>query len=400
MGVIDFVKHIFGGSKQTLLAQSYDMYAPRFSNNANPSLNDTFVSACLAHGRHGAKLQPQVNYKGMISLNKVRMNYILETRPNPVMDGPTFWERVTLDYFQMNNAFIYPEYDYKSFTEELKNLWIIPPEDLEMRISGNMIYYKFKIENQDYYASSEQMIHISRNSGHLLDAFGKTDPSINKIIELITTNYEGMQQSIKMSAFVRFLVSTPTLLTEAEKAKRAANFADKYLGKDSVGVAYLDAAQQVVQLDTSKGKYAGHEVMAMLEQKIYNYLGINQKIIDATFNEDDWQSYYESSLEPLVMKLSAQLTQKLLTQREIEFGNKIVVDANRLQTASLKTRLMAAQTLQKSPIHRPNDVNKLLYIDPIEGGDEPFIFLNYQEKDLDNKSKPLEEKPDVNQTTK
>ena len=99
------------------------------------------------------------------------------------------------------------------------------------------------------------------------------------------------------------------------------------------------------------------------------------------------------------MKLSAQLTQKLLTQREIEFGNEVIVDANRLQTASLKTRLMAAQTLQKSPIHRPNDVNKLLYMDPIEGGDKTYMFLNYQEMDLDNKYKDnKEEKPDETQT--
>jgi hypothetical protein len=57
------------------------------------------------------------------------------------------------------------------------------------------------------------------------------------------------------------------------------------------------------------------------------------------------------------------------------------VDANRLQSASLKTRATLASIIQKSPLHVPNEVNKLLYIPPVEGGDEPFMFLNYQPYD-------------------
>jgi hypothetical protein len=133
-----------------------------------------------------------------------------------------------------------------------------------------------------------------------------------------------------------------------------------------------------------------------LKDAIYEHYGINKKILDASFNEDDWQSYYESSLEPLAMKIEAELTEKLLTEREREFGNEIRVDANRLQTASLKTRLQVAQTIQKSPVHRPNDVFNLLYMDPIEGGDKSFMFLNYSDMEMQKGYTDPNKKPKEN----
>jgi len=407
MGAFDFIKKIFKGEKSYTNTGVWDALTPVFSKLSDPKLNDSVASAIDAHARHGSKFRPQVYYKGAVSENKKKMNYLLRTRPNPIMNAPTFWEKVTQEYFSMNNVFIYPEWDYTQFREPLKALWLIPSDDLEIKTNNGRVYYRFKIDGTDFYTDSDNMIHISRNVGFLLDAFGKADKALARVIQLIQTNYEGLEQSIKLSQAIRYLISSPTLLTDTEKDKRAKTFADLFMTSNKSGVAYVDAGQAVTQMDTSKGKYAGGDVWQILKDSIYEHYGINKKILDASFNEDDWQSYYESSLEPLAMKIEAELTEKLLSEREREFENEIRVDANRLQTASLKTRLQVAQTIQKSPIHRPNDVLNLLYMEPIEGGDKPYMFLNYSDMEMqkgyqDNQPKlePKKEgEDDVNEDT-
>lgn len=381
MGILQnvtaFVGKIFKGKETKNQLKSLNVISPHFSGESNPKLNETFVTGCNTHARHGSKIRPLVYYKGAISSNKSSLNYILSIRPNPAMNAPTFWEKVILEYYMNNNAFIFIERGDTIASERIKNLWIIPSESVEIRSDEQELYFRFRIGSQTYITDMNDMIIVSRNVGFLVDTFGHIDKSIEQVIKIIKTNYEGLEQSIRMSAFIRFLVSTPTLLSEEEKEKRAKNFSDRYLGSESAGIAYIDAAQQVLQLDTSKGKYADSGVMGILEKKVKDYLNINDSILAANYNEDQFQAYYETNLEPVAIKIAAELTEKLLTPREREVGNEIRVDANRLQTASLGTRAKVAAIIQKSPVHIPNVVNELLYIPPVEGGDEPYTFLNY-----------------------
>ncbi|HBT17039.1 MAG TPA: phage portal protein, partial [Firmicutes bacterium] len=55
------------------------------------------------------------------------------------------------------------------------------------------------------------------------------------------------------------------------------------------------------------------------------------------YTEDDWNSYYESVLEPLAMQMSGEYTRKLFTRRERGFGNRIIFEASSLQYASMQT---------------------------------------------------------------
>jgi len=396
-----YVANIFKSKKVGSQLRSLNVISPYFTGESNPKLNETFVTACNTHARHGSKIRPLVYYKGAVSTNKNTLNYILSTRPNPAMNAPTFWEKVVLEYYMNNNAMIFVERGDTIASDRVKALWVIPTESVEIRSDEKELYFKFRIGNETYVTDMNDMIIISRNVGFIVDTFGKLDKSIEQVIKIIKTNYEGLEQSIRMSAFIRFLVSTPTVLSDDQKEKRAKEFSDRYLGSESAAIAYIDAAQQVIQLDTAKGKYADSDIMALLEKKVKDYLNINDSMLSANYNEDQFQAYYETNMEPIAIKIAAELTDKLLTPREREVGNEIRVDANRLQTASLKTRASVAAIIQKSPVHIPNVVNELLYIPPVEGGDEPYTFLNYakleeqkqqqEEEDLTN-PKPKEDK--------
>ena len=73
-------------------------------------------------------------------------------------------------------------------------------------------------------------------------------------------------------------------------------------------------------------------------QNIYRYYGVNDKILTSTLNDTEFISFYENVIEPISVQLSYEFTFKLLTPREIGYGNRIDFVANLLQYATLQTR--------------------------------------------------------------
>ena len=132
-----------------------------------------------------------------------------------------------------------------------------------------------------------------------------------------------------------------------------------------------------IQEVTSNGKYPLSPELESLKKDIYEYMAVTSKIVQGDYNEDEFQAYWESALEPLANELAIALTTKLFSRREISQGNAIHIQSDRIQTASLKTRLSMANLLRQLPIVVENDILNLLYLKPVEGGDEPQVNLSF-----------------------
>ena len=131
----------------------------------------------------------------------------------------------------------------------------------------------------------------------------------------------------------------------------------------------------------SSGKWASSDEIKDLKNDIYEYQGITEEIIKGKYTENEWQSYYESTLEPFLIELQTELTFKLFTKEEICKGNNIRVISNRLQNASLETRLKIATAYMKLPVYKPNVITNLLYLPDLENGDKEYATLNFVNAD-------------------
>ena len=356
---------------------SVDLWSPYFTNEYRAELNSTYTAVCEAHARHASKVKFFPTYQGKEDKNRLYLKRILGIRPNPIMNAPTFWESVVRNYFFENNAFIFLDWDYTNYKQPLKAIWLIDPDanSMQTAVKGDKALVRFNLKGNKRAVGIEDLCVISRNVKPA-QLFGQKNPAINQILKVLQTNYEGIEQAIKTSAFIRFIVQTSTILNDKVKKDRAQSFADTYLGKDSSGVVYLDGATSIQQVMTQP-KWSNADELKTFKDDIYEYLGGSPKITMATFTDDDWTAYYESVLEPVLLKIATELTYKIYSKTELERGNEIAFDGDSLHTASLKTRVQVAQTIQKQPVYRPNDVNKLLGLDPIESGDEEFASLNY-----------------------
>ena len=393
---------IFQKKNTQKIVSAVDFYNPYFSGAYDPNKNITYVAVCDELARSISKCRPVVTLKGEPATSKKYIEELLTLRPNPLMSAPVWWETMARDYFTLFNAIAWLEYDYSNFKQPLKSIWPLDVDknSLEVaRSSNGEIYVKFSLDGIERYVNHNDLLIISRNVKPSA-FFGQISPAANQTLKVLQANYEGVEQAIKTSAFIRYLVTTNTLINEDEKKKKAKYFAETYLGKDSSGVVYVDQAQNITRVESAPRNANVDETKAFKDE-IYEYLGSNQKVTKGEANEDEWQSHYESALEPFFIKCEAELTYKLFTKGERSAGNKIEIDADRLHTASLKTRVQVAMIYSKLPVIKPNVICDLLFLPKTENGEKEYGNLNYVDSTKQSQYQgvgeptPIEEDPEI-----
>lgn len=356
--------------------------SPSFSTLVNVRDNDVFMSAVLCNARHTSKVNVRAYRKDDVLNNE--LTFLLSRRPNKLMSASSFWEKARINYDCDTNVFIYLDWEILPLSKKLKSLWVIDPTGIQIATDENRnIWFSFYIDGKQIYCDESQIAVISKNINRN-EFFGNGNSCIKKTLDVIDTNYQGIENAIKTSAYIRFVLQTATLMQGEAKTKKAKEFSDAMLNAEvnHTGVAVIDGAEKLTQID-NKGDYVKFEEIKTFQDNIYKFLGVNEKILKAENNDNEWQAYYESTLEPFFIKLSDELTYKIFTSREIGFGDEIRAETNRIQNASYDTRLKIAERVQLLPKYAPNQVLKLLYLPEIENGDDLYENKNYQQA-LDN----------------
>ena len=85
------------------------------------------------------------------------------------------------------------------------------------------------------------------------------------------------------------------------------------------------------------------------------------------------------------MQFSLELTDKLFTEREQAFGNKIIFESNRLQFASNDSKTNILKELVPLGLLTINQGLEILNLPPVEDGDKRLQTLNVVNSELVDK---------------
>lgn len=190
------------------------------------------------------------------------------------------------------------------------------------------------------------------------------------LMEIITTTDQGIVKAIKNSNVIKWLLKFQNSLRPEDLKKHTENFVKDYMDieSSSVGAAATDSKFDAKQV--SPNDYVPNAVqMDRTVQRVLAFFNTNMKIIQGSYTEDEWISYYESAVEGEIIQLSNEYTRKLFSRRERGFGNKIVFESSNLNFASMQTKLSLVQYVDRG-IMSPNEVRQVLNMAPVEGGDE------------------------------
>ena len=371
------------GGTPTSKIQALNVFSPNFSNEAKAEFNATFVAAVNAHANFISKIKPVVYLKDAPAENRTGLNKIISLKPNPLMNAAQFYKAIAKSYFQDNLVLIWPEFEINKLTgrRELKNLWPLDIDSVTTAVSNDgRTVLEFTVGGKKYYEFIENLIVLQREYD-ISQLFKGKNEALKFTLKSIQTAYEGIEQAIKMSQYIRFIIRSTTLLNEEALKARQKEFAERLLGQD--GVLYVSGSEDIKEVN-SNGKWLPSAELAELKNDVYEYLGITRAIVQGDYSEDKWQAYYERSIEPFTVELGQEFTLKLFSEDEIKRGNNIRVITNPLQTASLQTRIKIAEAYEKLPMVVPNVICQLLYLPEQEGGDKPQASLAWVQSDKKN----------------
>lgn len=364
-------------------AQQFEMLTGGFKSlsqfSGDAYSNDIYRSAVDTIARHIAKLSGK-HVNNTKDFNNYKINRILQNRPNPYMSGYDFLYKVATQYYLFNNAFILVQKDDKG---NLKSLYPLTPSSVEYVVDGaGEMYLKFLFNDGEivhFHISEIALLRRHFNSNELL---GDNNDAIMNTLQLAYTQNLGMTEAIKNSAQIRGILKYNQALSPSKLKEAKEDFTRNYLSmSNNGGVVPLDAMLEYIPLKTSDVQIDTSQ-MEVVKKKIYDYLGINEAIVTGKYDENTWQAFFESVIEPFAIQLSSELTEKIFTEREQSFSNRIIYESSKLQYASNQSKSTIIKELLPLGLLTINEARDLMNLPHVEDGDERIQSLNYIEKTL------------------
>ena len=111
------------------------------------------------------------------------------------------------------------------------------------------------------------------------------------------------------------------------------------------------------------------EQLEQVNYNIFDYYGISEKIVKNNFNSVEWNAFFEGVIEPRAIQLSYAFTNKIFTYKARKEGHKIIFTTNRLQYASLDSKINLIKVAGAYGLLTKDDGREILDMAPL-GGEE------------------------------
>lgn len=324
----------------------------------------------------------KVDDKGIQTEKTGDISFILKHQPNEYMTPYQFIYKVVSLLMLNNNAFVYPIYD--RFTLKLKGLYPLNPitvEPVEYRDGSHT--YKFYFQDGTVYEIPlENVIHLKRFFTKN-DFFGGDNASgehdaLLKTVSINDALVQGVEAAMKSSFKIKGLLKINGMLKESDKEKQLEEFtrAVRKSSESDNSIIPMDSKADYTPL-VSDPKLVDEPTLKFIQSKILDYFGVSEAVFNNDYDENEFNSFYESTIEPLAIQLSEAFSLGLLTNSQLERGEEIIFFSERLQYASWNTKVQAIEKLMGLGIMSLNESRNLLGLEPIEGGDKRLQSLNY-----------------------
>lgn len=377
-GIFGTIKDKIGLQRAKLLNGYSNSYSP-WSGNAYDNID---VRDCIdVIARHVGKLRAIhiARKKGnIINTPDDPLNYLLGIRPNWLMTSSEFLEKITAQYYLENNIFVYIQRDEIG---KIIAFWPLQYSNVELYEDnqGNL-YTKFTFGNGDRaVVPYDEMIHIRRHYNRD-EVFG--DPCnivLTEDLNLLRAVKIAIINAVKNGGKLRGILNWVGTVRPEDQKRLWQTFVDSYLtNKNGSGVGTLDNRATFQQITTDietfdKGR------MTFARDNIYKHFGVNEKIVMGQYTEDEYQSFYESVIEPFAVKLSQEFTEKVFTQKQRGFGNEIMFETNRLNYMTIASKLKLCQAMIPAGAIKRNEIRELFGYSGLPGkeGEEIVVSLNF-----------------------
>lgn len=364
---------VFGNKKQTQITQTQlqmlNGYNAQFTTLDNNTYESKVARQCIDRiATHCAKLLPK-HIKDSVSNNiKGDINFLLQNQPNPIMTKFDFIYKTISMLYTDANAFIFIAKDKQGFITGFYPLLALNYDLLQD--TANNIYLQFKFVNgKTYTLPYLELIHL-RLFYNRHDIFGTNNKVLKTDLETAHTASEGIKNAIRTSNNLKGILKyTNSMLKEKDiKASKDA-FVNDFLNlENESGIAAVDGKAEFQEINL-KPITLDKEQLEQVNFNIFDYFGISEKIVRNNFNSVEWNAFFEGVIEPRAIQMSDAFTNKIFSIKARKDGHKIIFTANRLQYASLDSKINLIKVAGAYGFLTKDDGREILDMAPL-GGEE------------------------------
>jgi len=344
---------------------TYKSYFGIFGNNIFDSADVRTAIRTLSE--HTSKANPRCTDK--------RIEKLLQLNPNKYMNGKDFLAKIRNILEIKNTAFVYIERDN---TNKVIGFYPVPYQTYTAVEYKDRLFVEFMFDGTavNQLVVPWEDLAVLRKDYLMSDIGGESNKPLLGTLDVINTMDQGLENAVKSTANLRgILKSTKAMLSPDDLRKQKDSFVNDYMNLSNAGgIASLDATQEFKEINL-KPTTATAEEQETYRERVYRYFGVNEKIIKSSYSESEYDAFYESRIEPVLVALSLEFTRKIFTDREISFGAEIWYESNRLQFASAKTKISMVALVDRG-LMTPNEYRALFNMAPYEGGDEFVLRLD------------------------
>lgn len=380
---------VFKKKKTIDSSNEFNIFSANLSymmSNSKRTEDSDIAEICIDRiASHISKLKPKHikhGKEGSVEVIEDEINFRLSHYPNELMTTSEFIYKVVSLLLTNNNCFIYLSFNQKN---HLTGLYPLNPVKVEIKQDlGDTLFLDMDFgDGKTYTLPYESLIHLKRlYKNHELfggDGAISNHKQLLKSINMNENLLTGLENALRSSFQVKGLLKMNAMLSEKDKQKQKDIF-DEALktnrDKNGSSIIPVDMKADYIPLSIDP-KIIDKETLTFVQNKILNYFGVSESILNSKYDENEYNAFYENTLEPISIFLSNAFSKALLTDKSLTEGEQVMFYGERLNYASWSSKITAIEKLMGLGIFSINESRGVLGYPPIEEGNKRIQSLNF-----------------------
>ena len=253
--------------------------------------------------------------------------------PNEAMTTTDFIEKIIWQLYFNYNAFVIPTYytlenANGSIQKVYTGLYPIAPTNVDfLQDESGKLYVKFTFANNcETTLNYSDVIHIRKNysvnefmGGN---EFGQPDnEALLKTLDLNNKLLTNLSKAMVSSCAVNGVVKFNTMMDDGKTEKAMHDLEEKLKNSES-GFLPLDIRSEFQPIEREI-QMVDAETLQFIDDKILRHFGVPYCILTGDYTLEQYNAFFQKTIEPICRMLSQAFTRALFTQRERAFGNEI-----------------------------------------------------------------------------
>lgn len=398
MALLDRFKGLISKGTEYIRAKMMNGYTPTFSQFGNDIYASDIVQNCIdIIATEISKLQPRhirTDNGGMQTTPKGNLNRLFKFGPNDLMTTKDFLEKIVWLLYMNFNVFIYPVYnvqvnDAGSETRSYTALYPLNPFQVDfLQDPSGRLYVKLYFRSGDHFTIPySDVIHI-RKRFSVNDIMGggmngtPDNEALLKVLKINDTVLQGIEKGIKTSMSVRGVMKIATLMDDDAQRKERERF-EKLMASGDSAVLPVDLKGDFIPISIDP-KMIDKDTMAFLKSSVQEWFGVSLAMLARDYSDEQYQSFYESTLEPIIIALGQAFSKAIFSPRELDMGNEIVFYQKDMMFLSTAAKLNLIKTAGEQGLLSDNQKLALLGYPPLPDGGRITQSLNYVDRSIIN----------------